>query len=170
MPYTLKIPVHPHVKKYLLHYYTEPIQAPITSPIGTIFHSLLETNQNIEPKKYEKKYSDSITFLLSDKYELLRGSWMSNYSLHLFNTQIDRLLRDNLFTAIYFLDLTGYNVIKRQLVIAFLRLHNIQEDDIATDTIIRDYYRFAEDAEIKSKLFNSQVSHHPKGLKNNLKP
>lgn len=159
MDLILKIPVHGRVRKYIEYYHPEsPIKVSNHSPIGSLLLSVLVRNQNPEPHKYERNYSDIIKFSVSQRWQESRGKDLSNFSLFVFNNTVDQIMREQLYTSLYMFRVMGKPVVEKETIITFLRLHGISEDEMPYETIRRDWNRFLKNKASKSKIFASTLS------------
>lgn len=68
------------------------------------------------------------------------------------------MMREQLYTSLYMFRIMGKKVIEKEVIISFLRLHGISEDDFPYDTVKRDFNRFIKKKSQKSKLFGSGLS------------
>jgi hypothetical protein len=159
MEVLLKIPVHSRVKKFIEFSHPEtPLRLNTVSLVGSLLISLLNRNQNMMPDKYKTDYPELLQVIVPERWVKYRGKDLTPFSVFVFNHTIDSLMRENLFTSLYMFHVMDKNVIKREAIITYLRLHGITEDDLPYDTIIRDYNRFVKRKQHRSKIFGSTLS------------
>ena len=93
---TQNIPVADHVYKYLVKICgTDHIQANRSTYIGSLILSLQGRNQDVRLSK--KKYSKIFKAQISECYYEKTGMFITQQNAQLFNEQVDKKFRDELF-------------------------------------------------------------------------
>jgi hypothetical protein len=136
---TQHIPVADHVYKYLLKRCgTDHIKASRVTFLGSLLLSLQSRNYDVTPadKKFTKVFSVTIP---QHKYDKL-GMHITPQIALLFNDQIDKMFRDEMFCHILINKNVDKKMFKKSMEI-FLEVYQIDEDDLRMDTLYRDFKR-----------------------------
>ena len=145
MEYTIKIPVKPHLKKFILYYYqyTEPIQASRDDKLGILIYTILDRNHlNWQPNHWITP-KESIKFSVPENYYKRSGLGISAYNFSLFNNWVEAEFRFLLYERVD----NKLNESDPQMgfykneIKSFLGKYKIDENDISTDAIVKDLYR-----------------------------
>ena len=136
---TQNIPVADHVLKFLkVRCGGTHLQAKRTTTFGSLALSLMGENKDVKinSRNYTKIFEVTIA---EDSYNRV-GMYMCEANAQLFNDQVDRMFREELFFHVMInkgIDAEQYmNSIR-----SFLKVYNITEDDIKLDTVCRDFKR-----------------------------
>ncbi len=142
---THNIPVADHVYKYLKKRCgTDHIIASRTTFIGSQILSLLTRNADLRPKKtdFAKIFKVTIPESLYGK----NGMHISAENAQLFNVQIDKMFREELYIHLLILKSNDKKLYLKSMR-GFLNVYDIGEDDIKMDTLYRDFKRKKDDME-----------------------
>lgn len=140
---TQNIPVADHVYKYLVKICgKDHIIANRSSFVGSLILSLQGRNGDVRVSKtrYRKIFKADI----SETYWQKNGMFISSENATLFNEQVDKKFRDELYR---------YMLMNRELdeklflksMRSFLDFYEITEDDIKVETLYRDFKRKKDD-------------------------
>ncbi|MBW2962298.1 hypothetical protein [Mesonia aestuariivivens] len=145
---TQHIPVADHVYKFLLKRCgSDAIEASRTNFIGSLILSLHGRNTDVKYSKtrnFSKIFSIKVPYSLYDK----TGVHISEVNAQLFNDQIDKLFRDEIFVHM----LINKDQDKKHFLKSlksFLTIYDITEEDIKLETLHRDFKRKKDDYEEK---------------------
>ncbi len=168
--YTLRLPIKPHLKKFLItEYGQDPIQIDRESPIGIMLHAFL-CKQYVVHHNYDIP-KDEITMLIPRKVYEMAGHSIKPYQVNMLNNFIDGMFRDILFAGVTMTQATfpayreshmrrisprGPQDAKRyrqkyqrilmkpqikDVMMEALQYYGITEDDLKMETILKDYQR-----------------------------
>jgi len=154
---TQNFPVADHVHKYLVKICgNDHIQATRSSWVGSLILSLHGRNGDVRlsNKKFTKLFKANINECYYDKIGML----ISKENAQLFNEQVDKKFRDELFRMMLMnRELDEKHFIKSMR--AYLDFYDITEDDIKIETLHRDFKRK------KDELLSNFNIHTPAGTK-----
>lgn len=145
MDYTIKMPVKPHLKKFILYYYnfTEPIPARRDDKLGIILYSILNRDYiNWKPNHWNRP-KENLIFSLSEDYAKRSGVVITAYNHSLFNNWVDSEFRFLLYSRIDD-KIQGVEPkigFYKSEIKTFLKKYKIEQDDISIDAIVKDLYR-----------------------------
>ena len=140
---TQNIPVANHVFKYLIKICgTDHIEACRTNFVGSLVLSLQGRNYDVGLSNH--KFTKIFKAEVNECYYSKTGMFITSENAQLFNDQIDKKFRDELFR---------YMVMNRHLeeklflktMRAYLDFYNITEEDIKLDSLYRDFKRKKND-------------------------
>lgn len=177
----ISITVRPHLAKFLQFYYPDAPSIPLSRNKfpGYILMPLLEKTMNHSEKKYSSVTGVTVRFHIAEFDFARTGANVSKIKEFSFNEQLDDLFREQLFKgielAIHAVEITHTSrtvkhesmqryykrkvtiVTKppeiRTCILLFLQQHGIDESEISYETLKKDYYRWREKHNKKSKLF-----------------
>jgi hypothetical protein len=136
---TQNIPVADHVYKYLLRICgTDHIFATRSTYIGSLVLSLQGRNQDVRLSK--KKYSRIFKAEISECYYEKTGMFITQQNAQLFNEQVDKKFRDELFRMMLMNRHLEEKLFLKTMR-AYLDFYDITEDDIKIETLYRDFKR-----------------------------
>ena len=140
---TQNIPVADHVYKYLRKLCgTDHIEANRNSYVGSLVLSLQGRNYDVGVSTH--KFTRIFKAQVNECYYSKTGMFITSENAQLFNDQIDKKFRDELYR---------YMIMNRHLeeklfmktMRAYLDFYDITEDDIKLDTLYRDFKRKKND-------------------------
>ena len=136
---TQNIPVADHVYKYLVKICgSNHITASRSTFVGSLILSLQGRNGDVRPSKC--KHHRVFKADISESYWQKNGMYISSENASLFNEQVDKKFRDELFRNMLMnRHLDEKHFIKSMR--AFLEFYDITEEDIKLDTLHRDFKR-----------------------------
>lgn len=186
--YTLKLPIKPHLRKFLItEYGSDPIRIDRESPLGILMHGFLCKSYTM-PEKYDIPKAEIAMVIPKHVYELA-GHSLKPYQVNMLNDFIDGMFRDILFAGIMMTQASfptyreshiknegrrseaNKRYYRRRYIIQYkkpqikdvmqagLQHYGITEDDIKMETLMKDYQRT-----MRRKLQNkssSKVFHPP---------
>jgi hypothetical protein len=136
---TQNIPVADHVYKYLLRICgTDHIFATRSTYIGSLVLSLQGRNQDVRLSK--KKFSRIFKAEISECYYEKTGMFITQQNAQLFNEQVDKKFRDELFRMMLMNRHLEEKLFLKTMR-AYLDFYDITEDDIKIETLYRDFKR-----------------------------
>lgn len=152
---TQNIPVANHVYKYLMVICgSDHIIANRSTYIGSLILSIQGRNYDVRMKK--SKFTKIFKADITEAYYEKTGMHITKENAQLFNDQIDKKFRDELYRNMLINDhLDEKHFIKSMR--RFLEMYRIDEDDIKFDTLHRDFKRK------KDELINNFNSLSPSG-------
>ena len=140
---TQNIPVADHVYKYLVKICgCDHIQANRSTYIGSLILSLQGRNYDVRLSK--KKFRKIFKADVSECYHEKTGMFISKENAQLFNDQVDKKFRDELFRAMLMnrhLDEKLFSKSMRH----YLDFYEITEEDIKIESLYRDFKRKKND-------------------------
>jgi hypothetical protein len=140
---TQNIPVADHVFKYLEKICgSTHIDANRSTYVGSLVLSLQGRNYDVRVSK--KKYTKIFKADISECYYGKTGMFITSENAQLFNDQVDKKFRDELFRMM----LMNRHLDKKlflQSMRSYLDFYGITEDDIKIETLHRDFKRKKDD-------------------------
>lgn len=150
---TQNIPVANHVYKFLVaRYGTDHITASRKTFVGNLILSLHGRNMDVDRKKIG--FTKIFRITVSERYYQKLGVHISTENAMLFNEQIDRSFREELFCHALINKKTEKKAVLKSIR-DFLDVYDITEDDIKMDTLYRDFKRKKEDLKQNLHLISS---------------
>ncbi len=147
---TQNIPVADHVYKYLkVRCGADHIKASRDTTFGSLALSLLGRNNDMRPKKV--KYSKCFKVTVPESAYQKLGMYISPENAQLFNDQVDRLFREDLFFHVI-INKGISSKMYLNSIRSFLEVYDISEDDLKIDTVYRDFKRRKEDYDSQLNL------------------
>ena len=142
-PFLLRMPVHPWVRKYLLHHYPEPLSVSERGYASTLLRQMLEKPQKVDPRKIIHRpklnlgshYGIFVGAVSADKY----GVHLVNEKIISFNDSMDDLLREEMYRFVQMMVKKGHQV--DNSIKEFLAIYDICEDELPFENLKRWYYR-----------------------------
>ena len=188
--YHITIPIKPHLKKFLIYEYgQDPIKIDRDSALGILMHCFLIKSYSL-PETYLHP-TETIKIVIPHHVYEYAGHSLKPYQVSMLNNLIDGIFRDILFASIiltqatyperkesHFRNITARNkgnqkyyrqkfevkyakpYIKDVLKFA-LSQYGITEDDIKTETLLKDYQRTVQrrmNNKPASKTFHPQFT------------
>lgn len=141
MTFALHIPVKPHVRKYLIKVFGSDSFHLVKGN-----HILLMINRMMErpPFGWRPRKVDTckVTVIISDDTSRrVPGIYISEANIKTFNNYIADLMRSELYyTVDAGLKYTGQDI--KDLIMEFREKYDIQESDLAFETMKKMYYRY----------------------------
>ena len=136
---TQNIPVSDHVYKYLTRLCgTDHIVANRSSYVGSLVLSLQGRNNDVRLSK--KKYRKVFKAEISECYYEKTGMFITQQNAQLFNEQVDKKFRDELFRNMLMNRHLDEKLFLKSMR-SFLDFYGITEDDIKIETLYRDFKR-----------------------------
>lgn len=136
---TQEIPVADHVYKFLVKRCGgDHIMATRNTHIGSLALSL--HSRNLDYRGGKKVFTKTFKITINESHYDKSGMHFSPVNAQLFNDQIDKLFRDELYCHVLFNKNTDRKLFLKSIRI-FLELYDIGEDDIKLDTLHRDFKR-----------------------------
>ncbi len=136
---TQNIPVADHVYKYLLRICgSDYIKACRSTYIGSLVLSLQGRNQDVRLSK--KKYTKTFKAEISECYYEKTGMFITQQNAQLFNEQVDKKFRDELFRMMLMNRELDEKLFLKTMR-TYLDFYDITEDDIKIETLYRDFKR-----------------------------
>ena len=140
---TQNIPVANHVYKYLkVICGTDHIVANRSSYIGSLILSIQGRNYDVRCSK--KKYTKIFRAEVSEAYYGKTGLVITRENAELFNDQVDKRFRDELYRNMLINDHLNEKLFLQSMR-RYLDLFDINEDDIKIETLYRDFKRKKDD-------------------------
>lgn len=143
MEFEVKVPVKPHLKKFLIKIYGgDAIRVNKKDMMGVILMSLLEKNHDPH-SKYINRPVDTVTFMIGEFYSKRSGFFLSNYNVALINNFLDSIFRYMFYDSVA-KKLQGSEPDKgfyKGEARAFLQYYDISEDDFSLASFLKDFYR-----------------------------
>lgn len=138
-----EIPVADHVYKYLLKICGgDKINASRCIYIGSLILSLQGRNYDVRPEK--KKYTKLFKARISETYYNKTGLHIITENAQLFNDQVDKNFRDELYRNIPMNRHLEEKLFLKSMR-AYLDFYDITEDDIKVESLYRDFKRKKDD-------------------------
>ncbi len=142
---TQNIPVADHIYKYLVKICgTDHIKASRSSFVGSLILSLQGRNPDVRLSK--RKYNKIFKAEISECYWSKTGMFITQQNGQLFNEQIDKKFRDELFRNMLMNKQLEEKLFLKSMR-RFLDFYEITENDIKIETLHRDFKRKKEDLE-----------------------
>ena len=140
---TQEIPVSDHVYKYLLKLCGgDKIDANRSTYVGSLILSLQGRNYDVRPSK--KKFTKLFKARISETYYAKTGLHITSENALLFNDQIDKKFRDELYRNMLMNRHLDEKLFLKSMR-AYLDFYDITEDDIKVESLYRDFKRKKED-------------------------
>lgn len=136
---TQHIPVADHIYKYLVKICGgDHIRASRSTYVGSLILSLQGRNQDV--RLTNKKFSKVFHADISESYWSKMGLFITQQNAQLFNEQIDKKFRDELFRNMLMNQQLDEKLFLQSMR-RFLDFYDITEDDIKVETLYRDFKR-----------------------------
>ena len=147
---TQNFPVADHVYKYLITCCgSDHIVATRNDHIGSLVLSLQNRNEDI--RTVDHKYTKIFKVTISESHYQKLGLHITPATAQLFNDQVDRKFRDELFRTVLLVKQMHRSTYLKSIR-KFLDAYKIDEEDIKLDTLYRDFKRKKEDLKRKLNL------------------
>lgn len=146
MELTLKIPVKPYVKNFLISEYgQEPIVLTLRRPniILDKLHDLLTRPNRYYRYDMGEDYSETITFVIKTWVLQTVGFEMSEEKVIAFNSFVNQLIKERLFIVIDALRSQNDYEIK-EIIQQYLDHNNLLDAGMNYETLKRAYYRYRQ--------------------------
>ena len=144
------IPVSNHVYKFLISRCGGDVfQADRKTGIGSLILSLHTKNIDIRESVSKTKFSKTFSVVITEHQYLKTGMFLNLKSGQLFNSIIDKLFREEIYSHLIIQKKYQGNLFEQSLR-NFLDVYKITEDDIKLETLLRDFQR--KKAVIEKKL------------------
>jgi len=142
---TQHFPVADHVYKYLIKCCGgNHMIASRTTAIGNQVLSLQGRNYDVKPSN--RKFRKIFSVTIPEHYYSKTGMYIDSINAQLFNDQVDRFFREELYRHMLMTNHTEKKHFMKSLR-KFLEFYEIGEDDIKLDTLHRDFKRKKKDLE-----------------------
>jgi len=146
---TENIPVSDHVYKFLIKRCGgDTYVASRNDIIGNIVLSSLGRNSDLKISK--SKYTKTFNVVIKEYSYLRNGIFLGVKSGQAFNKMIDKLFRDEMYFHV-FVNAQSSKDQHLEGIRKYLKIYNIDEDDIKLESIYRDFKRKKE--ELSNTLF-----------------
>jgi len=146
---TESIPVSDHVYKFLIKRCGgDTYVASRNDIIGNIVLSSLGRNADLKISK--SKYTKTFNVVIKEYSYLRNGIFLGVKSGQAFNKMIDKLFRDEMYFHV-FVNAQSSKDQHLEGIRKYLKIYNIDEDDIKLESIYRDFKRKKE--ELANNLF-----------------
>lgn len=146
---TENIPVSDHVYKFLIKRCGgDTYVATRNDIIGNIVLSSLGRNADLKISK--SKYTKTFNVVIKEYSYLRNGVFLGVKSGQAFNKMIDKLFRDEMYFHV-FVNAQSSKDQHLEGIRKYLKIYNIDEDDIKLESIYRDFKRKKE--ELANNLF-----------------
>jgi len=141
--FLLRMPVHPWVRKYLLHHYPEPLSVSERGYASTLLRQMLQKPQKVDPGKIIHRpkldlgshYGIFVGSVSAQKY----GVHLVNEHIQSFNASMDDLLREEMYRFVQMMAKKGHQT--DASIKEFLAIYDICEDELPFENLKRWYYR-----------------------------
>lgn len=153
---TIDIPVSSYVKKFMTTLYGDNYTLSLTDTLGNAISALLMKKTNNFNSLYKKERECVYTIRISFSKMKNEGCIISKNNIHLIGQFCDKYFRETIFLAILTNSNNGKDNVKDTMRKA-LGTYNITEDDIALDTLYRDYLRKRSSPPF-SKLYTRKIA------------
>jgi hypothetical protein len=141
--YLIRISVHPYLRKYLLHHFSEPFFVTEPGYIPAFIYNALEPMPKVAAGAIVKKdkiiYGDFIGVMVGEGTLRKKGSLVSSDNVKRFNTVVQDILHDEMFNLITQLKKAGYQV--DDTIREFQAMYAFSEDELPFENLKRWYYR-----------------------------
>ncbi|WBL25102.1 hypothetical protein [Zunongwangia sp. HGR-M22] len=138
-----KIPVADHVYKYLLKLCgSDHIIAGRNTYIGSLVLSLQGRNYDVRLTRH--KYTKIFRVEITETYYDKNGLFITRENAELFNDQIDKKFRDELYRMMLMNRHLEEKLFLKSMR-AYLEFYDITEDDIKAESLYRDFKRKKDD-------------------------
>ena len=138
-----EIPVSDHVYKYLLKLCgSDRIEANRSTYVGSLVLSLQGRNYDVRPSK--KKFTKLFKARISETYYDKNGMYITSENALLFNDQLDKKFRDELFRNMLMNRHLDEKLFLKSMR-AYLDFYDITEEDIKVESLYRDFKRKKDD-------------------------
>lgn len=142
---TIDLPVQAHVQKFLLAT-AGPNYALTTKDIyGICLNSLLTKIPSVEPST--KKYEHTFQVKIPERYYAANGMFIEKKNLYQFDKIVDKLFRQLAYIQAVMLQKSTQTAYL-DTIRSFCEMYGITEDDIALDSLYRDFKRKKTQLEI----------------------
>ena len=144
MEYALKLPVKPHVRKFILYYndWEEPVRLRLKSFPGHQLFPLMQKDIRYASRVKHTHERELITFLIPEHYAWKFGCNISDDGIAVFNNIMDALFRQELFARIHGArQISTHHGVQRKVIRAFREEFRITEDDFSYDNFKKIIYR-----------------------------
>lgn len=150
----LKVPVRPHVKKFLLARFPQPYVLSDDNYIGIILYRLLRRQEH--DACYDRqltKYTESFNVDVSEDKAFNHGSfYISSYSVVVFNNFIDDLFKEKMYAFLDDLFLFADEITIKKGIYEYMNKYNMLEGtDVTYDGLKKAYYRYRKEREEQPK-------------------
>lgn len=135
---TVKIPVRPHVKKYISSRYGTEHTLSKRSLLGMLIFQLLD--KSIErPDHQREKLSEHYCIQIPEFYTKSKGFSIGYKRAHYLGVCLERLFMEDLVQSVEILHYKGFSV--AESIRTFLKQFDINENDLNYDSIYRQFQR-----------------------------
>ena len=138
---SIEFPVKPHLEKYLVKKYGKVLEFSSNCTLSPIIKTAL--SKEVKSSSLKLKTENSYTVKLSNFYISKFGVFLNPDDINLFNNEVERLFREEMYGAMVF-SKKIYNNKYRDTMREFLKVYDITEKDIKFETLIRDFERKAQ--------------------------
>lgn len=140
----IRISVYPHIRKYLLHHYTEGVLNPsVRGGLSTLLINLLQPVPKIDPAGYKPplrvKYGETYSFRMTPHLLGKYGNYISSDNVRRFNELVLDLIHGELYRLVTLMAELNYNT--DQAIRKFQELYDFSEDELPFENLKRWYYR-----------------------------
>lgn len=141
--YLIRISVHPYIRKYLLHHFSEPFFVTEPGYVPGFIYNALEPMTKVNAAEFRKKdrilYGDFIGILVGEGTLRKKGALISSDNVKRFNTVVQDILHDEMYNLIHQLKKAGYQV--DDTIREFQLMYAFTEDELPFENLKRWYYR-----------------------------
>lgn len=142
-PQLIRISVHPYVRKYCLHHYSEPFFVTERGYIPGYIENALERMPKVDPADYKKKdkiiYGEFLGVYITPATIRKRGNFISSDNVKLFNDVVSDLLHEEMYRFIN--QLNKFNCQVDDSIRNFQAMYDFTEDELPFENLKRWYYR-----------------------------
>lgn len=135
---TVKIPVKPHVKKYIAARYGETHTFSKRSLLGMLLFQVLDKNVE-RPDHSRDKLTDHYCIQIPEFYSKSKGFNVGYKRAHYLGVCFERLFMEDLFQSVQILHDKGFSV--ADSIRSFLKQFKITENELNYDSIYRQFQR-----------------------------
>ena len=147
----INIPVSDHIYKYLAAKCgTGLFTATRNTFVGSVVLSMLSRNEDLK-RESSKKHSKVFTVLVKEDSYMRNGIFIDLKCMKAFNEMVDKMFREELYCHMIINKFTHKSQYL-DCIRNFLRIYNINEEDIKEETVYRDFKRKKEDIESRMQL------------------
>lgn len=163
--FSIQIPVAPHVFKYLQSIHGEHYLLSLDDALGIFLHAIITRNTSFNevPKKYESA-SKNYEIKFSMSVFLRYGFTFKPKDYFYIGKMLDKYFREKMYEYAIINSINN-NISYKKSMKEFLDYFNIDENDVNTESLYRDFKRQKKQPKIQNSL-NSAIKKRTKITQN----
>lgn len=145
---SVTVPVHSHIKKYLLHRFnstTGRITASTQIGYGITILKIFQKKSPFDSKEVKVSYAEKISIEFSDYFSSHSGLYISNKNIALLNQAIKDDFEKSLFNHIMINIASNKDLEIETEILKYLAYFNINEEELKLDSLKKSFYRWRKE-------------------------